>query len=72
MSDSLGTVKSAVSAGSGVWNFSVPTHPKEQTLYNCNYIVAKVEGQKLVLTSAELQQYLNAGYDVEVLGYMRE
>lgn len=72
MSDSLGTVQSAVSAGSGVLDFSVPRMPKEKTLYTGNYVVAKVEGQKLVLSSTELQQYLDNGYDIEVLGYQRE
>jgi hypothetical protein len=32
-----------------------------------NYIVAKVNGTKKVLTSAELQQLINDGYDVEVV-----
>ena len=32
-----------------------------------NYIVAKVNGVKTVLTSAEMQQLINAGYDVEVI-----
>jgi hypothetical protein len=65
-------VQSAVSAGTSLLNFSVPSTPKEKTLYTGNYVVAKVEGQKLVLSNAELQQLLDNGYDVEVLGYMRE
>jgi hypothetical protein len=32
-----------------------------------NYIVAKVNGVKMVLTSAELQQLINNGYDVEIV-----
>jgi hypothetical protein len=32
-----------------------------------NYIVAKVNGVKMVLTSTELQQLINNGYDVEVV-----
>ena len=32
-----------------------------------NYILAKVNGAKKVLTSAEMQQLINDGYDVEVL-----
>lgn len=32
-----------------------------------NYIIAKVNGTKMVLTSAEMQQLINNGYDVEVL-----
>jgi hypothetical protein len=32
-----------------------------------NYIVAKVNGVKQVLTSAEMQQLINNGYDVEVV-----
>jgi hypothetical protein len=72
MSDTLSTVQSAISAGTGVLDFSVPWHPKERTLYTGNYVVAKVEGQKLVLSSVELQQLLNNGVDVEVLGCTRE
>jgi hypothetical protein len=69
VSDSLGTVQSAVSAGTALLNFSVPWAPTEKTLYTGNYVVAKVEGEKLVLSAAELQQYLYNGYDVEILGY---
>jgi hypothetical protein len=58
----------SVSAGSASLDFSVPWHPQEKSLYTGNYVVARVEGQKLVLTSEELKQYLRAGYDVEVLG----
>jgi hypothetical protein len=65
-------VQSAVSAGTGVLDFSVPWRPKGKTLYAGNYVVAKVEGQKLVLSGAELQRLLDAGYDVEVPGYVRE
>jgi len=32
-----------------------------------NYIVAKVNGTKTVLTGAEFQQLLDNGYDVEVI-----
>jgi hypothetical protein len=32
-----------------------------------NYILAKVNGTKMVLTSTEMQQLINNGYDVEVL-----
>jgi hypothetical protein len=69
--DSLGTVQSAVSAGSSVLDFSVPWKPKEKTLYTGNYVVARVEGQKLVLSSQELQRLLDAGYDVEVIGHQQ-
>jgi hypothetical protein len=72
VSDSLGTVQSAVSAGTSLLNFSVPWTPREKTLYTGNFVVAKVEGQKLVLSSVELQQLLDNGYDVEILGYPRE
>ena len=71
LNDSLGTVLSAVSAGSSVLDFSVPWKPKQKTLYTGNYVVARVEGQKLVLSSQELQRLLNAGYDVEVLGHQQ-
>ena len=33
-----------------------------------NYIIAKVNSVKMVLTSAELQRLLDDGYDVEVVG----
>jgi hypothetical protein len=36
-------------------------------LFRGNYIVAKVNGVKMVLSSAELQQLLDDGYDVEVV-----
>ena len=32
-----------------------------------NYIVAKVNSAKVVLTSTEMQQLINDGYDVEVI-----
>jgi len=32
-----------------------------------NYILAKVNGSKKVLTSTEIQQLINDGYDVEVV-----
>jgi len=32
-----------------------------------NYIVAKVNNVKMVLTSAELQQLMDNGYDVEIV-----
>ena len=61
-----------VSAGTALLDFSLPLHAgKTRTLYGGNYIVAKVNGVKQVLTDAELQKYLDAGYDVECLGYSR-
>ncbi len=36
-------------------------------LYHGNYIVAKVNGSHEVLTSRELQQRMDDGYDVEVI-----
>lgn len=33
-----------------------------------NYIVAKVNSVKMVLTSSELQKLIDDGYDVEVVG----
>lgn len=32
-----------------------------------NYILAKVNGVKMVLTSAEMQRLIKDGYDVEVV-----
>jgi len=32
-----------------------------------NYILAKVNGTKMVLSSAEMQQLIRDGYDVEVV-----
>jgi hypothetical protein len=39
----------------------------DRTLLQGNYILAKVNGVKQVLTSKELQQLLDDGYDVEVV-----
>ena len=33
-----------------------------------NYIIAKVNNVKMVLTSAELKQLMDNGYDVEIVG----
>lgn len=39
----------------------------DKVLGKGNYIVAKVNSVKMVLSSAELQQLLDNGYDVEVV-----
>jgi hypothetical protein len=39
----------------------------DKVLGKGNYIVAKVNGVKMVLTSAELKQLMDNGYDVEVI-----
>jgi hypothetical protein len=49
-------------------DWSVPRHPKGQTLYTGNYIVATINGYQQLLTSAQLQQHLIAGDDVEIVG----
>jgi hypothetical protein len=54
------------SAGTAV-DWSVPLHPKGKTLYTGNYIVAKVNGMKQMLTSAQYEQHILAGDDVEVV-----
>jgi len=33
-----------------------------------NYIVARVNGTRMILTSTELQKLIDDGYDVEVVG----
>jgi hypothetical protein len=33
-----------------------------------NYIIAKVNNVKMVLTSTELKQLMDNGYDVEIVG----
>jgi hypothetical protein len=38
-----------------------------QVLGKGNYIVAKVNGTRQVLTSSEVQRLLDAGYDVEII-----
>ena len=38
-----------------------------KVLGNGNYVVAKVNGTRQVLTSGEVQQLLDAGYDVEII-----
>jgi len=61
------TIAAAASAGSAV-DYSVPQQqPSGQTLYTGNYIVAKVNGYRQLLTSAQLQQMLDNGEDVEVV-----
>lgn len=54
------------SAGTAV-DYSVPQVPKGVTLYTGNYIVAKVNGMRKLLTSAQLTQYLDNGDEVEVV-----
>jgi hypothetical protein len=57
-----------VSAGTSLLDFSAPQESTNtQTLFGSNYIIAKVNSAKQVLTSAQLQQLLDAGYDVEVI-----
>jgi hypothetical protein len=56
------------SAGIGLIDCSLPqTSGEPRTLYGGNYIVAKVNSVRMVLTSAELQQLMDNGYDVEVV-----
>jgi len=55
----------ASSAGTAQ-DLSIPLNPSGQTLYTTNLIVARVNGQKMMITSAQLQQYLDNGYDVRV------
>jgi len=38
-----------------------------KNLNDGNYLLAKVNGTKKVLTSTEMQQLINDGYDVEVV-----
>jgi hypothetical protein len=53
----------------GPYDFSVPSGGTglTRTVYGGNYVIAKVNGVKQVLTSTELQNYLDNGYDVEVV-----
>lgn len=64
MSDKGPTLAS--SAGSAA-DFSIPAQPSGKTLYTGNYIVAKVNGNRMLLTSQQYQQYVDDGYDVEVV-----
>jgi len=48
-------------------DFSVPSQPSGQSLYTGNYIVARVNGYRMLLTSKQYQQYIDNGYDVEVV-----
>lgn len=55
----------------GPYDFSVPvssagTGATTRTVYTGNYIFARVNGQKLMLTSQELQNLIDQGVDVEV------
>jgi hypothetical protein len=56
----------ASSAGTAV-DYSVPSLPSGQTLYTGNYIVAKVNGYRQMLTSAQYQQHVDNGDTVEVV-----
>jgi hypothetical protein len=40
---------------------------EEYDLMHGNYILAKINRVKMVITSAQLQEYLDKGYDVEVI-----
>jgi hypothetical protein len=55
------------SAGTAV-DLSVPWHPKGRTLYTGNYIVAYVNGDRQLLTSAQLHQFLRNGDEVVIVG----
>jgi hypothetical protein len=56
------------SAGTGLVDCSAPqTSGVSRTLYGGNFIVAKVNNVRTVLKSAELQQLLDNGYDVEIV-----
>lgn len=57
----------ASSAGTALIDLSVPTNPKGNTLWTNNLIVARVNGLKFVITSEQLQQYFDNGYDVIVV-----
>jgi hypothetical protein len=55
----------------GPFDFSVPqgsagTALKTRTVWSGNYIFARVNGQKLMLTPEEYDQLIKAGQDVEV------
>ena len=39
----------------------------EYNLWHGNYIVAKINRVKMVITSEQLKEYLDAGYDVEII-----
>jgi len=56
----------ASSAGTAV-DYSVPSQPSGQSLYTGNYIVARVNRYRMLLTSQQYQQYVDNGYDVEVV-----
>jgi len=40
---------------------------QQYSLWKGNYIVAKINRAKQVITSEQLKEYLDAGYDVEIL-----
>lgn len=58
----------------GPYDFSVPTSlvsggtaiTETRTVWSGNYIFARVNGQKLMLTPGEYDQLIKAGQDVEV------
>jgi hypothetical protein len=55
---------------SGPYDFSVPQNLASagtaRTVWSGSYVYAYVRGQKLLLTSQELQNLINNGEDVEV------
>jgi hypothetical protein len=56
-----------------IGDFSTPDQSYgNHILYGGNYIVARVNGAKVVLTSAELRKLLDKGEDVLVLGTVWE
>jgi hypothetical protein len=51
----------------GPYDFSLPQRSTgTRTVWSGNYIFARVNGQKLMLTSQEFQNLINQGVDVEV------
>jgi hypothetical protein len=57
----------------GPYDFSTPqTSYGNHILYGGNYIIARVNGAKVVLTSAELKKLLDSGQDVLILGTVWE
>jgi len=40
---------------------------EEYSLWKSNYVVAKINRVKMVITSEQLKQYLDDGYDVEII-----
>jgi hypothetical protein len=68
MSNYTPDVAGPVSAGTGFLDWSVPlSGNRPQTLWQNNLIIARVNGRRQVITSAQYDELIMNGEDVEVI-----